>query len=384
MKRGEMGCVMRALRVGSYAIGAVLLALPSSLPAQQRSENVVLIVTDGLRWQELFRGAERRLISRAPGGVPDTTALLREFWREDVAERRRILFPFLWGTVATQGVLIGDQDHGSVARITNKFRFSYPGYSELFTGWYDERIDSNEYPPNPNVTVFEWLSRQRGFEGKVAAIATWDAFARILNAERSGIRVMDGWKEPFTPQEARDPLRAAINELYRTTVKYWPGNAFDAPMQLAAKEYIRLHQPRVLFIGYGETDEWAHAGRYDLLLQSAHQIDAFIGDLWSMMQQMRQYRGRTTFIITVDHGRGGGESDWRSHGERIEGAQDIWIAMIGPDTPALGSVQQHAVATQAQVASTIAGSLGLEQAYRAAAPRAAPSVRALFGPPRIP
>ena len=369
-----------ALRPAPALAAAVLLLAPApSLDAQQRSENVVLIVTDGLRWQELFRGAERRLISRSPGGVSDTTALLRDFWREDVAERRRALFPFLWGTVATQGALLGDQDHGSVARITNRFRFSYPGYNELFTGWYDERIDSNEYPPNPNVTVFEWLSRQRGFEGKVAAIATWDAFTRILNTERSGIRVMDGWREPFTAQEARDPRRAAVNELYRTSVKYWPGNTFDAPMQLAAKEYIRLHKPRVLFIGYGETDEWAHAGRYDLLLRSAHQVDAFVADLWTMMQQMRQYRGRTTFIITTDHGRGGGESDWRSHGERVEGAQDIWVAMIGPGTPALGPISPSAVATQAQVAATIAGALGLEEVYRTASPRAAASLRSLFG-----
>jgi hypothetical protein len=366
-------------RAPALAAAALLFVSAPSLDAQQRLENVVLIVTDGLRWQELFRGAERRLISRTPGGVSDTTALLRQFWRDDVAERRRVLFPFLWGTVATQGVLIGDQDHGSVAKITNRFRFSYPGYNELFTGWYDERIDSNEYPPNPNVTVFEWLAHQPRFHGKVAAVATWDAFTRIFNADRAGIRVIDGWREPFTAQEARDPRRAAINELYRTSVKYWPGNAFDAPMQLAAKEYVRLHKPRVLFIGYGETDEWAHAGRYDLLLQSAHQVDAFIGDLWTMMQQMRQYRGRTTFIITTDHGRGGGETDWRSHGERVEGAQDIWVAMIGPDTPALGAISHSAVATQAQVASTIAASLGLEGTYRSAAPRAAPSLRSLFG-----
>jgi hypothetical protein len=371
-------------RALGFLLAALLLAHAPTVHAQRRTENVVLIVTDGLRWQELFRGAERRLISRSPGGVSDTTALLREFWRDDVAERRRVLFPFLWGTVAEHGVLIGDQDHGSVARITNTFRFSYPGYNELFTGWFDPRIDSNEYPPNPNVTVFEWLARQRGFEGKVAAIATWDAFARILNAERSGVRVMDGWREPFTSAEARDPRRGAINELYRTSVKYWPGNAFDAPMQLAAKEYIRLHQPRVLFIGYGETDEWAHAGRYDLLLQAAHQVDAFIADLWSMMQQMRQYRGRTTFIITADHGRGGGEADWRSHGERVEGAQDIWIAMLGPDTPALGTFPHAVVATQAQVASTMAGVLGLEEAYRAASPRAEASLRSLFGMRSIP
>lgn len=358
-------------------LGALLLLAPDALGAQ-RTENVVLIVTDGLRWQEVFRGAERRLISARPGGVADTAATLRTFWRDDPDERRRALLPFLWGTVATQGVLYGDQDRGSVASITNTFRFSYPGYSELFTGWFDERIDSNEYPPNPNVTVFEWLARQRDFRGRVGAVATWDAFRRILNRARAGVHVIDGWDEPFPG--SRDARRSALNAIYRTQIRVWPTNAFDAPMHLVAQEYLRSTKPRVLFLGYGETDEWAHAGRYDLLLQSARQVDAFIEDLWTTMQGMRQYRGRTTFIITSDHGRGGGLDDWKSHGARVDGAEHIWIAVLGPDTPALGHRTSGARVTQSQVAATIAALLGQGAAYQTFAPRAAaPLAEVLVG-----
>ena len=188
--------------------------LPATLHAQRRTENVVLIVTDGVRWQDVFRGPERRLMSRTPGGVGDTSALIRDFWRDDPVQRRATLLPFLWSTVAKQGVLYGNQDRGSVARITNRFKFSYPGYS-----------------------------------GKVGAVATWSVFRNILNEERAGIDVIDGWDEPFPGALGRDPRRVLVNELYRTSLRYWPGNAFDAPMQLAAKEYIRLHKPRLLFVG---------------------------------------------------------------------------------------------------------------------------------------
>ena len=37
--------------------------------AQRRTENVVIITTDGLRWQELFRGAERALSYAVSGTV---------------------------------------------------------------------------------------------------------------------------------------------------------------------------------------------------------------------------------------------------------------------------------------------------------------------------
>ncbi len=336
---------------------AATLAGPLSIEAQTHTRNVVLIVTDGLRWQEVFSGAERRLMSRSLGGVGDTVSLIRDFWRDTPGARREALLPFIWGTVAKQGTIYGNASAGSVARITNTYKFSYPGYNELFTGVFDPRIDSNGYPPNPNETVFEWLAAKPAFTGKVAAVATWNAFDRIFNPERAGFPVYAGWRAPFGSKAARTPQETLINELYATSVKYWPDNSFDAPMQLTAKEIIRTTGPRVMFVGYGETDEWAHGGRYDLLLRSARQVDSFISDLWTMMQGMPQYRGNTTFIITTDHGRGSGEGDFRDHGQDVSGAENIWIAMLGPDTPARGEVKTGEV-FQNQIAATIASLLG--------------------------
>jgi hypothetical protein len=54
---------------------------------------------------------------------------------------------------------------------------SYPGYNEALTGKADPRINSNEYQANPNVTLLEWLNRQRDFQGQVRAVTSWDALA---------------------------------------------------------------------------------------------------------------------------------------------------------------------------------------------------------------
>jgi hypothetical protein len=72
---------------------------------------------------------------------------------------------------------------------------------------------------------------------------------------------------------------------------------------------------------------------------------------------MPQYRGNTTFIITTDHGRGSGLEKWRDHGQDVDGAEHIWIAMLGPDTPALGERSAGEPVTQSQVAATIAALL---------------------------
>ncbi len=368
----HMNSIRRSLvNFCAVAILAMVVSAPR-LQAQARpslrTRNVVLFVIDGMRWQEVFTGAERALISKEPGGARDTAALRKDFWRDTPDARREALFPFFWGTIAKQGQLFGNRTKGSDAHITNSYRFSYPGYNEILTGSFDPRVDSNDYPPNPNETVFEWLAKRPGFKGKVGAVATWDAFRRIFNKERSGLPVLDSWDPPFANVKQPTERMQLIDELYRTSVHYWDGNAFDAPMQLAAKEFVRANTPRVLFVGYGETDEWSHAGMYDLVLRSAHQADAFIGDMWKMMQSMPAYRGTTTFVITADHGRGDGPKGWRDHGEDVEGAQNIWIAVIGPDTPALGERTNAPAVTQSQIAATVAALLGED--WNAAQPKA--------------
>lgn len=364
-------------------ICTILVALPAlgsavhAQPSPHKTRNVILIVTDGLRWQEVFTGAERALMSKTPGGVRDTTRLLRDFWRPTPDARRAALLPFVWGTIAKQGQIYGNQDKGSIAQITNTKRFSYPGYNEIFTGWYDPRIDSNDYPPNPNVTVFEWLAGKPAYRGRVAAFATWDAFRRILNRDRAGIVVQDGWDQPFAGKTSRTPREEAIDELYRTSVRLWDNNSFDAPMHMAVKEYIRSAKPRVLFVGYGETDEWAHSGMYDMVLRSAHQADAFVADLWNTVQAIPGYRDSTTFIITTDHGRGAGPEEWKNHGEDVNGAENIWIAVIGPDTPALGERSNAERVTQSQIAATVAALLG--EGYNSDAPRAGRAIIEAYG-----
>jgi hypothetical protein len=117
------------------------------------------VTLDGVRWQEVFGGAALELMTRPHGGVVDSASLAERFWRETTEARRAALLPFLWQTIAIRGQIFGDSTRGSVARVTNGLRCSYPGYNELLAGAGDPRIASNDTVPNPNVTVLEWLNR---------------------------------------------------------------------------------------------------------------------------------------------------------------------------------------------------------------------------------
>lgn len=342
----------------------VCLALNRLAADQRQTENILLVTLDGLRWQEFFGGCDESLLSKEAGGVRDVPALRRRFFRDTAEERRIALFPFVWKTLATQGQIFGDPTLGSSVTVTNGLNFSYPGYSEILCGYADPRINSNDKKSNPNVTVLEWLHQQPRFAGQVAAWTSWDVFPWIINTERSGIPVDSGWApiKPQVPQPRRDLLQQLANE----TPHLWDNVRYDAFTVQAVFDFLEQSQPRVLFVSLGETDDFAHEGRYDLYLDAALRNDRLIERLWTHLQSLPQYAGKTSLLITTDHGRGDDRVSWKNHGKDLSQARFIWAAAMGPDTPPLGPREKVEV-TQSQIAATLAQLLGED--YHAAVPQ---------------
>lgn len=348
----------------------------ASTASAGKTHQVILVIADGVRWQEVFTGADPTLLNDAAGGSWESPeALKKAYGADDVDARRRQLFPFLWNTVAKQGQIYGNRTKGSVARVTNPFWFSYPGYNEMSTGIADPRIDSNDFGPNPNVTVFEWLNGRPGFTGQVEIFATWATFADIFNGTRSKLPIRAG-KTLVDPQD-RSPTGQLLRELYRTTTRLEGDDPLDSFLHVVSREHLRKKQPRVLFLGYGDTDNYQHMGRYDSFLETAHSFDAYMAELWNQIQSSPATKDRTTLIISTDHGRGSGPVQWKDHGVDQKGSDAIWLAVIGPDTPALGERSNVAEVTQSQIAATLAAFVGED--WRAFRPQAGAPIRDVLG-----
>ena len=293
--------------------------------------NVIVVVSDGLRWQEVFRGADSTILFGDPAALgPDAAEVRRKYWRASAAERRQALMPFVWGTLVREGELRGNRDLGSHVDVTNEMRFSYPGYNEMLVGYPDSRIDTNEFGPNPNVTVFEWLNQHRVFQGRVAAFGTWDVFRDIFNVERSRIDVRTNGSKPIDVVVHRDVI-----------------------------PYLAKKRPKAVFVGYAETDDWGHEGRYDRFLDAVHAVDGYLKEIWDRSQSHPAYRGRTTVIFTADHGRGRSASTWMNHGKEVDGAEETFIISIGPDIAALGETRGSRN-TLGEVAFRAAAAVGLQ------------------------
>lgn len=341
-----------------------------------KTQNVVLVTIDGLRWQEVFRGLDDRMANKEFGGVSPRALvdMQKDFAVGTPLERRQVLMPFVWSEIATKGQIFGNRDTNSPMRVTNVPQVSYPGYNEMLTGSADPRIRNNSRLPNPNITVLEWLNGRPGLQGKVVPLAAWNVFASIFNVERSGLPL---W---LTNQHS-DPATASPQLL---DIERWMQDIptkgrdehYDAFVYRAALDALDTKAPRLLFVGFGEPDTHAHARTYDRYVDSIRRADRFIRELWEKLQSMPQYRGTTTLIVTVDHGRGDSPKDWPNHNPQSPNSDETWLMVMGPDTPALGERRDTKLLTTSQVAATVAQFLGED--FRAAFPQAAEAVAEVF------
>lgn len=325
------------------------------IQAQTKTENIILVTLDGLRWQEVFGGADSTLLKNK-NYTRDYDGTSASFWNDNLEVRRRMLFPFIWNVVAQNGQLHGNRNAGSKVNVANPYQFSYPGYNEMLTGYPDPTVNSNDKVMNKNTNVLEFINQQKEFKGKVAAFSSWDAFPYILNEPRSGIYVNS---DTDTINFKNSNLKL-INDLQFLAPRP-VGVRPDVITYMAGREYFKAYQPKVLYIAFDETDDLAHAGMYDQYLNSAHAEDAMLADIWSIVQSNPQYKNKTTLIITCDHGRGDVIKDqWKDHGEKIAESGETWLAVIGSDTKTLGEVKTTEQLYQRQYAATIAALLGLE------------------------
>jgi hypothetical protein len=341
-----------------WIILCLLFSWYASDAQELKTENVILVTFDGLRWQEVFSGADKKLL-RSEKYCASPGEVAAQFWHKDPAVRRKRLMPFFWSTLATEGQLIGNRRLGNKMNLATKYWISYSGYNEMLSGYPDPDVQHNRKVNNRNVTILEWANRQPLYSRKVAVVGSWDMFPYIVNTERSGIYVNAG-NVPATGSNLTEKEHCLNAQLAQMQPR-WPAVRQDTLTFQYAMEYLKREHPRVLHLAFGGTDEYAHKGKYDSYLRIIYQSDAMIQELWEWLQSQEQYRNKTTLIIATDHGRGYlDKRSWKKHG-RIwyPGSNHVWAAVIGPDIPPMGEVKVKARHYQYQIAGSIAYFLGL-------------------------
>ena len=320
-----------------------------------KDTRLVVITIDGLRWQEVFSGAEENLVSD-PKQVRDTELYRKTYWRSTPEERREVLMPFTWNTIAKKGILIGNRNKNSMMQVANKTNISYPGYCEMMTGMVDEAITGNDPVNNTHRNVLEAANEDPRYKGSVVMYGSWKSTRFAIHNEPAGIPACVSY-EPNVAKKQTPRLQLA-QRMLEGMPHFWRSEHFDAFTYAFALETLLNDHPKVMWISFGDCDEWGHARKYDFYLDGAKGTDAFIRDIYEACEADKFYRGKTTYLIACDHGRGFG-NEWTNHGSGTKGSEATWVMMLGKGVEALGETTECGPFYTKQIAATIASFLGI-------------------------
>jgi hypothetical protein len=277
---------------------------------------VVVVTLDGVRWQEVFDGSDPRWSDRAIAA--------------------RALMPNLHRLATERGSAVGAPGYGRISASGPHF-VSLPGYMEILGGRSAVDCKDNDCPQTAVPTLFDDAARSGA---KVAGFSSWERTARALTASPGLF--------PLSCGRAGNP---AIDPS--------PGEGDYRPDALTADlalSYAEREAPDVLFLGLGDTDEYAHHRDYAGYLRAIQFADSVIGRLVALMDRKGDWGRRATIFVTADHGR---SKDFDGHGAFAPESARVWLVAAGAAIRARGPVASPTDRRLADIAPTIRPIVGL-------------------------
>ena len=308
--------------------------------AVDSSEIVVIVTWDGVRWQEVIHGIDPQLERQLGKTVHQNHA-------------SESLLPNLNRLAGTEGILLGDDNAPIFA--SSPSTVSLPGYSEIFSG-RSPICANNDCPATKQPTLLDdWLAARK--DASMAVVTSWSRIPRAAARNLSPIAVSAGRNLVVRREQFCDSVEPCRQLNTGKRVSAWPGADDYRPDRATAGlalSYLQTHSPQFLFIGLGDTDEYAHRGDYDGYLESLHFADETLGAVWQWLHEQQLRGHHTLLIVTADHGR---SSTFTQHSSAPEAAR-VWALLAGSGVTARG----HIAATPsrlADIAPTVRAFLGL-------------------------
>jgi predicted AlkP superfamily pyrophosphatase or phosphodiesterase len=242
------------------------------------TENVIILVIDGPRMSETFDDPTLQYI------------------------------PNLSGYLAPQGVLLKNFRNNGPTHTS-------AGHTAITTGVY-QKINNGglELPKNPS--MFQYFLKDKGYDKNLAWIIASKGKLNILGNTKD-----KSWKNKYTPS-----LYCGVNGVGM-------GYAGDNKTFDETQRILKENHPKLVLINLLEVDVNGHSNLWKGYLDAIKNTDQKAKELWDFIENDSIYKGKTTLLITNDHGRHltGHKDGFISHGDNCEGCRSIYLVALGPD-----------------------------------------------------
>jgi hypothetical protein len=259
-----------SLRIFLVAISLVL-ALPAAVAAYQ-TDRVVLVIIDGLRYSEGLGDPARTYVPEM-AALEQQGTVVETFLNDGVTYTARAV-PAIWCGGWTQMVSFSDPDCGGA---------------------------SNYYSVMPS--VFEYYRK---------------GLSRPASDCVYVLKHLCSWKGSFDP---------AFGSAYWPT--YHAVGSTDADVWGQAQIVLSTQAPRFMLLYLAGVDNAGGTGNWSTYLKAIATADDIVGQLWQALQTNPAYAGKTTLLVTNDHGRH--TTNFTSHGDGCAGCRRIQFLAVGPD-----------------------------------------------------
>ena len=341
-----------ALGLAAFALASSVLAtpgpsLPRALqthPAAARRVQVIVVALDGARFREIFAGTDPELSRRQ--NLP-----------EERQKNAPQLMPHLHALITGAGAALGAPGHGASISASGPDFLSLPGYSEIFSGRRVTSCRDNGCQGSGAPSIADELAEAPA-AWKTAVVTSWPDIARVAsNSDRVAISAGRHAGRTRSRFQRDRSVRTALERAEPTPP--WPGHddfrrdRFTAELALA---YLKAEQPDFMFVGLGETDEFAHQGDYAGYLDALGDADRYIGELSAALDQRAAHGIDTALFVTADHGRAAG---FREHGRAFPESARVWLVAAGSAIEARGLLTVPTARRLADIAPTLRTLFGL-------------------------
>ena len=298
---------------------APVAEVPAAAEAGPIDTTVVFVTIDGARREEVFGGVDRALAQSH--GLRPAEAL-----------DARALVPNLSALRADSGAAFGASALGGEIRASGPNFVSLPGYTELFTGRGPSSCADNSCGAVSEPTLVDDISARFGCLPAAAAVVTsWPDIGRVAATRPDCTTMSSGRHGGFHLERFRATARDAERFDADSRADPFPGHGDFRPDHLTgarALDYLERHEPRFLFVGLGETDEYAHRDDYRGYLAALTEADRWVGALARSLGRLAERGRRTALFVTADHGRARGFTE---HGAAYPESADVWLVAAGSE-----------------------------------------------------